>query len=184
LCLGAERIILGEHAELGPIDAQAHVPELGYRRSILNEVQTLERLNAFALRSLDETMQMLLRRTGMRVDLLIPEAMTFVDNLMRPLMEGIDTTRWTEMSRSLKVGEEYAIRLLRENYRREGEAETIARELVEKYPEHGFVIDFTEAKSKGLKVERPTSEIRSIFDDLMPFIEDITAIGKIEEVTP
>lgn len=178
LCLGADRIILAEHGELGPIDAQVHVPEIGRQRSVLNEVQTLERLNAFALRSLDETMQLLLRRTGMRVDHLIPETMKFVDNLMRPLMEGIDTTRWTEMSRVLKVGEEYAIRLLRNSYRKDGEAEDIARALVEKYPEHGFVIDHVEAKSRGLKVEKPTQQLAAILDRLMPFLT-VTAIGPL-----
>jgi GTP cyclohydrolase FolE2 len=51
------------------------------------------------------------------------------------------------MSRALKVGEEYAIRLLMSNpdYPPD-QAREVARALVEDYPDHGFVIDAEEAR--------------------------------------
>lgn len=180
LALGADKLVMGQHAELGPLDAQAHSPELGRRRSVLDEVQTLERLNAFALRSLDETMELLLGRTQMRVDRLLPEAMAFVDSLVRPLMEGIDTSRWTEMSRLLKVGEDYAIRLLKNKYPSR-QAEQIARDFVERYTEHGFAIDRDEVQSHGLEVEKFDPVIEAIFERLMPFVDNVTAIGMMVE---
>ncbi|MEX0939158.1 MAG: hypothetical protein WDZ59_14955 [Pirellulales bacterium] len=194
LALGGDFILLGNHAELGPIDAQAMSPDEGRCRSVLDEVQTLERLNAFALRSLDETMQLLIRRTGMRVDRLLPEAMSFVDNFVRPLMESIDTTRWTEMSRVLKVGEDYTIRLLKRKYPTQL-AESIARELASKYTEHGFVIDAEEledlAQRLHLDIKAPLAlaaddptimngKVEPIFEKINPFLHKLTAIGFME----
>jgi hypothetical protein len=119
LVLGAEKIIIGEHAELGPLDAQETDDEEGEQRSVLNSVQTLERLNAFAMKSLDEAMQLLLARTGLKMKTVLPYAIRLASNLVRPLMENIDVVRYTETSRILKVAEEYAIRLLQPKYNKD-----------------------------------------------------------------
>src|SRR3954467_14174828 len=63
---------------------------------------------------------------------------------LRPLLEKIDTLDYTRKSRELKVAEEYAIRLMRPTYKAV-KAKRVARQLVEKYPTHGFVIDSYEA---------------------------------------
>jgi Serine dehydrogenase proteinase len=183
LALGADRIIIGEHAELGPLDAQETDVEEGQQRSVLNSVQTLERLNAFALKSLDEAMQLLLRRTGLKVKTIFPYAIRLAGNMVRPLMQNIDVVRYTETSRILKVAEEYAIRLLQPKYKKE-DAGKIARQLVELYPEHGFVIDFDELKSLGLEVELPTGNLVGIMDNLRPFMDHLTAVGLIKEGGP
>jgi len=183
LALGADRIIIGEHAELGPLDAQEKDVEESQQRSVLNSVQTLERLNAFALKSLDEAMQLLLRRTGLKVKSILPFAIRLAGNMVRPLMQNIDVVRYTETSRILKVAEEYAIRLLQPKYKKE-DAAKIARQLVELYPEHGFVIDFDELKNLGLEVELPTGNLVGIMDNLRPFMDHVTAVGLIKEVGP
>jgi ClpP class serine protease len=54
LTLGADQIILCANAELGPLDVQIFDPNREDLRSALNEVQALERLNAFALKAVDE----------------------------------------------------------------------------------------------------------------------------------
>jgi hypothetical protein len=62
---------------------------------------------------------------------------------MRPLVEKIDTVHYMKLSRMLKEGERYALRLLRQEY--PARAEEIAERLVSKYLSHGFVIGYEEA---------------------------------------
>ena len=63
ICLGANQIILGEGGELGPLDMQTKSQDDEEMSSALNHVQTLERLRAFSLTTLDETVQLMLLRT-------------------------------------------------------------------------------------------------------------------------
>jgi Serine dehydrogenase proteinase len=183
LALGANRIVLGEHAELGPLDAQETDIEEGQQRSVLNTVQSLERLNAFALRSFDETVQLLLRRSGFKMKTVLPYAIRFVGNLMRPLMANVDVVRYAETSRILKSTEDYAIRLLKPRYS-DFETAEIARKLVGTYSDHGFAIDKDELKELGLKFELASGRIADIIASVRPFVDEVTAIGRIAEVTP
>lgn len=64
LTLGADRILMNDNAELGPLDVQIWDPEREETISGLDEVQSLERLQAFAMEAADRMMIMLLRRTG------------------------------------------------------------------------------------------------------------------------
>jgi hypothetical protein len=64
LTLGADAIIMNEHAELGPLDVQIWDPDREEHMSGLDEVQALERLQAFAMDATDRMMLMLIRRTG------------------------------------------------------------------------------------------------------------------------
>ena len=181
LALAADTIIVGERGELGPLDAQLMDPDREEYASTLDEVQALQRLHARALDAVDETMNVLVMRSGKKVETLLPIALRFVSDMMRPLLDKIDTVHYTQMSRVLKVAEEYAIRLLIPRYPKE-QAEKIARHLVEGYPEHDFIIDAEEAMSIGLNVERATSEIATILDDIASNINGYTVFGHLEEV--
>src|SRR5205807_8058719 len=116
-------------------------------------VQALERLHTFWLESVDRAMVMLVGRTGKKVETLLPMVLEAVGNMMRLLLEGIDVVHYTQMSRYLKVGEEYAKRLL---VRVSSDPEKTARNLVHGYPDHAFSIDLAEAKSLGLRVKAAT----------------------------
>jgi hypothetical protein len=72
-------------------------------------------------------------------------------------------------------------------------AKRIARRLVEHYPTHGFIIDREETEEfvavsesekfgLGLEVTKPSAEIASIFDDMQDYLDEITVIGRIQEV--
>ncbi len=183
IALGAEEIILGCDAELGPLDAQFFDPGREDIRSALDEVQSLERLFATALEAVDQSMQLLISRTQKKVDTLLAPTLHFVSEMMKPMIEKIDTVHYTQTSRVLKVAEEYATRLLVPQYPPEM-AKIIARHLVEKYPEHAFVIDSAEAARFGLRTTVPSSEQTAIFDQMTPFLNDMTIIGKIEEARP
>jgi hypothetical protein len=144
MALGADELILGRDAELGPLDLQIFDLREERYDSALNTVQSLERLSAYSLTVVDQTMQLLLRRMPKKSDVLLSQALNYVANLMKPLLEKVDTVDYSRKSRDLKVAEEYAARLMRKSYGFMRGRE-IARSLVEKYPAHGFVIDADEA---------------------------------------
>jgi hypothetical protein len=184
LALGADEIILGEYGELGPLDVQILDPEREERISGLDEIHSLERLNAFAMTALDRTMFLFARRTGMKAKTLLPHVTRFVADLTGPLFGHIDVVHYTQMSRALKEGEEYAQRLLRHRHSPE-EATSIARQLVENYPEHGFIIDQDEAREVGLRVKNPTDDQMRIMDEIADQLDGMTTIGRItEKVSP
>ncbi|RMD65850.1 hypothetical protein D6833_02265 [Candidatus Parcubacteria bacterium] len=180
LVLGAERLIMTEFAELGPLDMQMESADREEMLSVLDEAQALDRLNAFAMTALDEVMLLLLRRTGMKVATLLPQVRELVTGMMRPLFESVDVVRLTQVSRILKVTEEYARRLLIPRFEEEVAAE-IARKLAENYPEHGFVIYRDEAAQLGLCPESPTKEQDDILSRIIPMLAEKTILGRICE---
>jgi hypothetical protein len=182
LALAGDQILTGRDAELGPLDVQMLDREREDFGSALDAVQALERLNAFSLTAIDQTMQLLLRRTRKRTDILLPHILAYASGFVRPLLEKIDTVDFTKKSRELKVAEEYALRLMKPNYD-DSKARRIATSLVEKYPTHGFVIDPTEAENLGLNVESGDDELRAILAQLVPFLDQLTVIGRLEEGT-
>lgn len=180
LALGGTEIRMGEQAELGPLDAQLFDGESEEWRSALDEVQALERLNAFALEVADRSMMLMLRRTGKKLDTLLPKILHFAADLTKPLLDKTDPVRYTTASRALKIAEEYATRLLQPKYLA-AKSQQIARHLVEKYPDHGFVIDRQEAESFGLKTEAFTPQQDAIADRLFPFLGETTVMGQLTE---
>lgn len=180
LTLGADNIILGEYGELGPLDVQVFDLERQEKLSGLDEVHSLERLNAFAMTALDKVMVLFVNRTGMKAKTLLPHVTRFVADLTSPLFQRIDVVHYTQMSRALKEGEEYARRLLR---CRLGEdvSNAIARKLVENYPEHGFIIDTEEVERLGLRPSKPTSDQLRIMNEIAEQLNGLTAIGRITE---
>jgi hypothetical protein len=110
LALGADEIILGNAGELGPVDAQ--VRERNEFVTVLDTVKTLERMHASALEAVDRTMALLTLRSGEDVDKLLPLALDFAAQLSQPYLRDTSLVEYTRMSRVLKIGEDYASRLL------------------------------------------------------------------------
>ena len=158
--------------------------------SALDEVHAIDRLHTRALRNVDEAMWTVIGRTGKKVETLLPMVLRFEAQLMRPLFENIDAVHYTSLSRVLKVGEEYAYRLLEPRYQ-EAVAREIAAKLVEDYPEHGFVIDEREAERIGLQIETLTESLSAIVNTLalligrlpMPCLGRVTRDGDQQEVS-
>ncbi len=127
-------------------------------------------------------MFMLTRRSRKKSETIMPIASKFVSDLMQPVFQRIDVVHYTQMSRILRVAEEYAVRLLSDKFRGSPDkASAIAHALVENYPEHGFILDCSEAKQLGLHTERLPPDIQAAFD-LVDF-GSFTAIGRLQEVT-
>jgi len=112
LTLGADEIVLSGCGELGPLDAQVYDRQLNQYIPVLDKVKSLERLHASALDALDRSVILLALRSGKDIDSILPLALNFAANITRPLLEKVDVTEYTRMSRQLKRGEDYATRLL------------------------------------------------------------------------
>lgn len=186
LSLGAGEILMGDDAELGPLDAQLWDFEREERTSALDEIQALERLHEASLEQLDQTMMVMMAGAQKRTEVMLPIACRFVSNMMAPLLEKIDTVHYAKQSRVLKVAEDYAVRLLLPHHGPYA-AEEIANRLVNGYPEHGFVIDRREMEAildRNLTPPDSAKDAIRRLDDSMLSEQPFVAIGKLKEVKP
>jgi hypothetical protein len=169
MCLGADRIFMGELGELGPIDIQLDDQvkhgERGF--SPLDEFKSLEFMREQAIEWMDYYAAVMNRRYGMSIKEALKDSVPLVSSLMRPMFEQIDPIEMGGNRRALAIGEEYAKRMLalvgNPNPRE------IVRRMVWEYPSHDFHVDFEEAEEVGLPVERlpESQDIRltaAIFD--------------------
>jgi Serine dehydrogenase proteinase len=184
LVLGSVKPVMAPEASIGPLDVQIYDSDAEHGQSALDEVQALDRLREYALDSLDNLMLHLLVRTNKKVESVLPHALRASVDMMRPLLEKIDVVHYNERSRLLKVGEEYARRLLAPQYpdrpahADEVTALTIAAALVANYPEHPFPIDREEAAKIGLQTEGPSLEQAPILEELWMLVGKSSAIGR------
>ncbi len=183
LSLGASRIIMAPFAELGPLDAQIPDPEREDVISALDEVHALDRLHAFSLEAIDRTLTFFKSRSGKKIDTLLPRSSQLVTDLVRPLFEKIDAVHYTQMSRVLKVAEDYAVRLLQPEYATRT-AHRIARNLVENYPDHRFMIDQEEASRVGLRAELAPPKLAEILAGILLNWDGSPKIGTLTEEKP
>jgi hypothetical protein len=178
LSLNADSIFMGEFAELGPLDTQLRddLDKGGGYFSPLDEFRSVEFLREHAAEILDY-LSFTLEHRGMSVKQALHEAMPGVVGMMRPLYGQVDPSKLGSYRRALAEGEEYAKRLLSTQLD-EDEAEDVAEKLVWDYPAHDFVIDYEEAQSIGLPVERfPLAQEKSLINAIfglahygMPYI--------------
>jgi hypothetical protein len=116
LTIGADEIILGRCAELGPLDTQIYSPQRNGYIPVLDKVKALERLHASALDMLDRSVTLMALRSGKDPNEMLDRALSLAANVTRPLLEEFDVDEYTRMSRYLKRGEDYATRLLENRF--------------------------------------------------------------------
>lgn len=133
------------------------------------------------MRVMDAMVRMLLSRMDKPMNDIVRFAIEFSTSLVKPLMENIDVVEYTRRSRELKMGEEYAIRLLKRNYHA-NKAKKISRSLVSDYPDHGFVIDIDEAKAIGLDAILPQGDVAKAYTQILPYLDGrLAAIGSLNK---
>ena len=171
LALGAQKIYMGRDSELGPLDAQLTDPEREQDISALDEVKSIELLNAAALNVFEEAMRFTLPRTEKKIDFLLPHILTYTGEFISPLMENIDAVHYTQVARKLQVAKEYATRLLGSKVTDSRKLESLMTQLVEGYPEHEFVVDSEEARRIGLSIEDMPPDLDALVEQLIPTLE-------------
>ena len=191
LSLGAQCIAMDMNAELGPLDAQVLDREREDFQSALDIAQALQRINDSALSRIDNTMMFLTRRSGKKIESLLPHVLKFSADMVRPLVEDLDVVKYTEHSRTVKVAEKYAARLLSEQPLVQN-PRVVASRLVENYPAHGFAIEPTEAAELGLPAftmesmvdEESDVDVADAIFELAHAMPSRNVIGRLQEVTP
>ena len=182
LTLGASEIVLDTYAELGPIDIWIRNEKTDTMESALNYTQALGRLGGDTETIMWEVAINIAKITGKPIVQCLQPATNYATSLVKPLVGSMDVAKYTEMLRTLRIGQEYATRLLSAKYG-EDKAREIAESLVSDYPDHEFVVDIAEAQSLGLTVENPPDEITEANEKIIPYLDGrVTALGKLEEI--
>lgn len=169
--LSSKKVIMGELAELGPLDAQVIEREGGIERytSALNPFKTLQELQRFAIQTLDVTVKLMLARAEHSIEEAIKLSIDFVSKILPPLFSQIKVEKMGENRRALEVGREYGKRLLKRYsiFQSEDKIDSILRRLIYDYPSHGYVIDYKEMQDIGFDVKFPEKNTKKIIEDII-----------------
>ena len=141
LALGCHEVAMGLRGELGPLDVQVfEKDELARLGSGLEIVASLNVLTETAFASFERYLVNTIERSGGQISTKTAAeiATNLTVGLVAPISGQIDPIRVGRERRAMEIASAYAERL-------EISPQAIAR-LTTAYPDHGFVIDLTEAK--------------------------------------
>lgn len=169
-CLAADRIVMDESAELGPLDVQIYEQRSGGGRytSALNPFKALEQLQTEALHALDTAMTMVVKNSGLDLNECLTHAIAFVQATTGMLFDKMDPEKLGEYGRALAIGTEYGERLLRryaEDWNDSTKSQILER-FVRGYPSHEYIIDYAEMKEMGIPVDLFSEGERARVEDL------------------
>jgi membrane-bound ClpP family serine protease len=167
LLVGAHKLILEEHAELGPLDVQVRKSdELAERSSGLTPVQALTILQERAYQTFSDNFIRLKLDMLMTTKTAADIATNLATGLYGELFAQIDPMRLGEMDRAVNIAVKYGERLAKksDNLKEDG-----LRRLVADYPAHEFIIDAQEAREIFKKVELPSEAERALADHIVLF---------------
>jgi len=154
MALGADKVFMGELAELGPVDIQIDDSyEHGEKSfSPLDEFKSLDFLRESSIDGMDYYANLMHMQYGVSIKEGLEASVPLIAELMKPIFAQIDPIKMGGYRRDIAIGEEYAKRMLA--LTGNPMAPQIVRKMVWDYPSHGFCIDFEEASELGLPVER------------------------------
>jgi hypothetical protein len=166
ICMVADKILLTELSELGPLDTQIMESQDGDTpeyTSALNGFKALEQVQQHTVETLDIVTKLVLARSGMKVSEVIHLAAEFVGHTSGTLYSQLNPIKIGEYARALEIGESYGkIVLTRYKGWVEQKADLLVKTLVYKYPSHGFIIDQEELAKLGLPAECVGTELASL----------------------
>lgn len=160
IALGGDKIYMGQHSELGPLDAVIEHPLAeGTRLSALDGVKPLDFLAGYCEALALEGIGLRIRN---EVELGRQESLDltldFLSRFVEPIMRQLNPVFVNMCVRYLQVAEKYGGELLREYmFKNKSHADEMADstifELVWEYPEHAYAIGIDEARRLNLEVE-------------------------------
>lgn len=153
MALGADELVMGPAAELGPLDAQIYNEDLGTQHSALDVARAVEHLGEVSMSLVVLGGSSIIRATGLSRRDTMTGMLKFASDFMQPLTSQIDPRLLHRSNSLLRVASEYAARLLS---MRAGSVPypdpALAENLTEIYPDHGFIISRNEARHLGLPI--------------------------------
>lgn len=145
ICLGASELIMGDLAQLGPLDIQiVNREEFGERHSGLNPIEALKAISYQSTELLRQQFLDIRFNGGLSTKQALEVATNLTGQLMSPITSQLDIMKYGEFTRSLRIANEYGTRLAKFNTSNNVKSDAINR-LTTGYPSHGFVIDREEA---------------------------------------
>ena len=164
LAIGANELIMSDHAEIGPLDVQImKADELGERSSGLTINQALASLQSQAFGMFEDYFLKLRFRSGYQITTMraMDISADLTVGLFAPIYSQIDPMRIGEIHRAVMVSMEYGQRIGKENLK-----DKALERLILEYPDHGFVIDRTECKDLFKNVRAPNEQEQALANHL------------------
>ena len=163
LAIVANEIVMGPLGEFGPLDIQVlNKEEFNERNSGLDTQYSLQVL-AQESTSLFQRNFTNVRMGGMLSTKQALEAATNLTvGLLKPIYEQLEPLKIGEITRLMRIASDYGSRLDVGNLR-----DGVLNKLITDYPEHGYVIDYTEAKDKIFKNVREPKTPESVFWNIL-----------------
>lgn len=140
IALGANKIIMSDFGEFGPLDIQLAKDDELSNTSGLSYLQSLTSLNEQIFRSFESSFLNLKRKSGFTITTKTAAEIgtKLAVGLISPISAQLDPVKLGEVQRAIKIADAYGKRLCEDT--------SIVSRLIAGYPSHGFVIDYEEAK--------------------------------------
>lgn len=151
ISVGADKIIMGDLAEFGPLDIQLSGGDELSNTSGLSYLQSLISLNERIYNSFEQNF-MELKAYGITTKTAAEIGSKLAIGIIDPIASQIDPLKLGDAQRAIKIASHYGERMTR-NMADMG----AIRKLITDYPSHSFVIDFKEMKDlfKNKEILRP-----------------------------
>lgn len=158
ICLGMDKLILGEIGELGPLDVQIPEKQDGSAelKSALNGFKALEHIQKYAVETLDIATKVILNRCEVKITEAISLATAFSAIVANPLYAQINPYKLGEHARDLEISQAYGLRIMTRYMKWKKEAaDKLLQSIVWGYPSHAFILDVEELQKLGLPASYP-----------------------------
>lgn len=175
ICLGADRIIMSEISELGPLDTQIAESRQGdvQYKSALNGFKALEQVQTHALENLDLATRVIYERSGLKMLEAIELAIEFSGKTSACLYNQLDPMNIGEYKRSLEISERYGhLILIRLMGWSEEKAHYVAMSLIYDYPSHDSIIDMEDLKGLGFNVVEIDGNEKEVLDKIKTRLQE------------
>lgn len=170
IALGADEIVMSSRGELGPLDVQMmKSDELVFRSSGLDISQAIESLSERAYDVFWKNFMTTIVRTGGAITTKTAAdiATSLSVGLLSPITQQIDPLRVGEVERAINIAQHYGERL-------NGDAKRV-QSLINDYPSHTFVIDYTEACDLFGNVRQP-NEVEKGLENYLRQLEKVKGV--------
>lgn len=154
IALGADKIVMGDLGEFGPLDIQLSGGDELNNTSGLSYLQSLISLNERIYNSFEQNF-MELKTYGITTKTAAEIGSKLAIGIIDPIASQIDPLKLGDAQRAIKIASHYGERIVKNN------ADPIAvKKLITDYPSHSFVIDYKEMKElfKSKEVVRPNEK--------------------------
>ncbi len=167
LCvIGAKQLYMTEYGELGPLDIQVQTQdEVNFSNSGLVVDDAFRALQARTGEFFNHFLRFFISGGPIRFKTATEIASSVTKGVFEPIYRQIDPNKVGEMSRYMAIAEAYGERL--NSHEKAGNLRPNAlQRLVRQYPQHGFVIDKSEAEELFNYVLEPPELLQKLIKEL------------------